>query len=140
MVLYAEDIMRKNCQIINGNTSALEGSKHMAENREGYIIVGDGKIPEGIVTEWDYINKVLSQEADASRVLLKEIMTAPLTSVTSDTPMEKVASLMAKKAIRRLLVIDNNKLSGIITSRDIIKFFNEYVEDMVEIASKFGTR
>ena len=73
----------------------------------------------GIVTEWDYINKVLSQEADPSRVLLKEIMTAPLTSVTSDTPMEKVASLMAKKAIRRLLVIDNNKLSGIITSRYI---------------------
>ncbi|AGO61761.1 CBS domain-containing protein [Ferroplasma acidarmanus] len=140
MVLYAEDIMRKNCQIINGNTSALEGSKHMAANREGYIIVGDGKIPEGIVTEWDYINKVLSLEADPSRVLLKDIMTAPLTSVTSDTPMEKVASLMAKKAIRRLLVIDNNKLSGIITSRDIIKFFNEYVEDMVEIASKFGTR
>ena len=67
-------------------------------------------------------------------------MTTPLTSVTSDTPMEKVANLMAKKGIRRLLVIDKGKISGIITSRDILKFFSEYVSNMVEIASKFGIR
>ena len=45
-----------------------------------------------------------------------------------------------KKGIRRLLVIDKGKVSGIITSRDILKFFSEYVSDMVEIASKFGIR
>ena len=59
MVLYAEDIMRKNCQIVDGNTSALEGSKMMAEKQQGYIIVGNENIPAGIVTEWDYINKIL---------------------------------------------------------------------------------
>ena len=140
MVLYAEDIMRKNCQIVDGNTSAFEGSKMMAEKQQGYIIVGNENIPAGIVTEWDYINKILSKEADASKVPLREIMTTPVTSVTSDTPMEKVANLMAKKGIRRLLVIDKGKISGIITSRDILKFFSEHVADMVEIASKFGIR
>ena len=53
MVLYAEDIMRKNCQIVDGNTSALEGSKMMAEKQQGYIIVGNENIPAGIVTEWE---------------------------------------------------------------------------------------
>ncbi len=140
MVLYAEDIMNKDCQIVSGDTSALDGSKIMAANLQGYIIVGTGKVPGGIVTEWDYIHKIVSKEVNPSSIPLKEIMTTPLTSVTSDTPMEKVANLMAKKAIRRLLVIDNDKLSGIITSRDILKFFSEYVSDMVEIASKFGIR
>jgi CBS domain-containing protein len=140
MVLYAEDIMKKNCQMVDGITSALEGSIMMAEQQQGYIVVGTDKTPEGIVTEWDYINKILSKQQDPSKVPLREIMTTPLTSVTSDTPMDKVANLMAKKGIRRLLVIDNNKVAGIITSRDILKFFSEYVSNMVEIASKFGIR
>ena len=50
MVLYAEDIMKKNCQIVDGNTSAFEGSKMMAEKQQGYIIVGNENIPAGIVT------------------------------------------------------------------------------------------
>jgi CBS domain-containing protein len=140
MVLYAEDIMRKDCLIVSGDKSSLEGSKLMAERQQGYIIVGNNKIPEGIVTEWDYVNKIISKKVNPSSIPLREIMTTPLTSVPSDTPMEKVANLMAQKGIRRLLVIDDNKLSGIITSRDILKFFSEYVSDMVEIASKFGIR
>ena len=38
--------------------------------RQGYIIVGNENIPAGIVTEWDYVNKILSKEADASKVPL----------------------------------------------------------------------
>ncbi|WP_337861193.1 CBS domain-containing protein [Ferroplasma sp.] len=140
MVLYAEDIMRKNCQIVDGSISAFEGSRIMAEKQQGFVIIGKENVPEGIVTEWDFINKILSKKIDPSKITLKEIMTSPLTSVPSDTPMEKIANLMAGKGIRRLIVVDNNKLSGIITSRDILKFFSEYVSDMVEIASKFGIR
>ena len=82
----------------------------------------------------------VSKNKNPAKVQLSEIMTAPLTSVPSDTPMEKIANLMAKNGIRRLLVIDDGELSGIITSRDILKFFSDYVSDMVEIASKFGIR
>ena len=140
MVLYAEDIMRKDCQIVEGNMNTLEGSKIMAEKQQGFLIIGSGKVPEGIVTEWDFINKIVSKNKNPVKVQLSEIMTAPLTSVPSDTPMEKIANLMAKNGIRRLLVIDDGELSGIITSRDILKFFSDYVSDMVEIASKFGIR
>jgi CBS domain-containing protein len=140
MVLYAEDIMRKDCQIVEGDMNALEGSNIMAEKQQGFLIIGSGMVPEGIVTEWDFINKIVSKNQNPEKIPLREIMTTPLTSVPSDTPMEKVANLMAKKGIRRLLVIDEGKLSGIITSRDILKFFSDYVSDMVEIASKFGIR
>ena len=140
MVLYAEDIMRKDCQVVDGNMNALAGSNIMAERQQGFLIIGTDKVPEGIVTEWDFINKIISKNKRPEDVNLKEIMTTPLTSVPSDTPMEKVANLMAKRGIRRLLVIDNGKISGIITSRDILKFFSDYVSDMVEIASKFGIR
>jgi CBS domain-containing protein len=140
MVLYAEDIMKKNCHIIDGSISAFEGSRIMAEKQQGYVIIGTDNVPEGIATEWDFINKILSKGIDPRKITLKEIMTHPLTSVPSNTPMEKVANLMASKGIRRLLVVDNNKLSGIITSRDILKFFSDYVSDMVDIASKFGIR
>ncbi len=140
MVLYAEDIMRKNGEMLDENVSALKASVVMSEKHNGYVIVGSNNIPKGIVTEWDFINKVVSKNLNPEKVKLKEIMTSPLTYVKPDTPMDRVADLMANKGIRRLLVIDNDKLTGIITSRDVLKYFREYVMDVVEIASKFGIR
>ncbi len=140
MVLYAEDIMRKNDEIMDGNISALNASIIMAEKHNGYVIVGDNNIPEGIVTEWDFINKVISKKIDPAKIKIKEIMAKPLIYVEMNTPMDKVADLMANKGIRRLLVINDNKLAGIITSRDILKYFRDYVMDVVEIASKFGIK
>ncbi len=140
MVLYAEDIMRKNKEILDGNTSALQASIIMSEKHNGYVIVGKDNVPEGIVTEWDFINKVVSKKIDPEKIKLKDIMTSPLTYVKPDTPMDKVADLMANNGIRRLLVVNNDKLVGIITSRDILKYFRDYVMDVVDIASKFGIR
>lgn len=132
--------MHKDCDVIDTDITAYEASQIMSKNKVGYIITGNGGTPEGIATEWDFVNKIVAKKLDPSTVKLSEIVSSPLTSVPSDTPMEKIATLMAKKSIRRLLVIDNGKLSGVITSRDILKFFDEYVSDIVEIASKFGIR
>ena len=140
MVLYAEDIMRKNIRIFDENLSASEGARIMASNHTGFIIVGKNNVPEGIVTEWDYVNKVVAKDLDPKDIKLKSIMETPLTYVSPDTPMEKIAKIMSEHSIRRLPVIDVNKLAGVITSRDVIKFFNEYVTTMVDIASKFGIR
>ncbi len=132
--------MRKNKEILDGNTSALQASIIMSEKHNGYVIVGKDNVPEGIVTEWDFINKVVSKKIDPEKIKLKDIMTSPLTYVKPDTPMDKVADLMANNGIRRLLVVNNDKLVGIITSRDILKYFRDYVMDVVDIASKFGIR
>ncbi len=132
--------MRKNKEILDGNTSALQASIIMSEKHNGYVIVGSDNVPEGIVTEWDFINKVVSKKIDPEKIKLKDIMTSPLTYVKTDTPMDKVADLMANNGIRRLLVVNNDKLVGIITSRDILKYFRDYVMDVVDIASKFGIR
>ncbi|MEM0140084.1 MAG: CBS domain-containing protein [Ferroplasma sp.] len=138
MVLYGEDIMNTDCQIVDGNISAYEASLIMSENRNGYIIIGTGKTPSGIVTEWDFVNRVVSKKLDPESVKLKEIMSAPLKSVPSNTPIKKLVDLMAKNSIRRLLVIDDGELRGVITARDILKFFDDYVSNIVEIAAKFG--
>ena len=132
--------MRENKEILDGNISALQASIIMSEKHNGYVIVGNDNVPEGIVTEWDFINKVISKKIDPEKIKLKDIMTSPLTYVRPDTPMDKVADLMANNGIRRLLVVDNDKLIGIITSRDILKYFRDYVMDVVDIASKFGIR
>ncbi len=140
MVLYAEDIMRKNIGIFDENLSASEGAKIMASEHTGFIIVGNNNIPIGIITEWDYVNKIVAKDIDPKDIKLKDIMVSPLTYVPPDTPMEKIARTMSEKSIRRLPVIDVNKLVGVITSRDVLKFFDDYVTTMVDIASKFGIR
>ena len=71
MVLYAEDIMRKDCQVVDGNMNALAGSNIMAERQQGFLIIGTNKVPEGIVTEWDFINKIISKNKRPEDVNLK---------------------------------------------------------------------
>ncbi len=140
MVLYAEDIMQKDNKVYDPRTDCLTASKIMASERHGYIIAGNDGKPVGIITEWDLINKVLAKGINPEDVKLGDIMSENLISVSAKTPMDKIADIMASNGIRRLLVIENGKFVGVITSRDILRFFHDYVKDVVDIASKFGIR
>ncbi|AAT43125.1 CBS domain-containing protein [Picrophilus oshimae] len=140
MVLYAEDIMHRDNRVYDPDTDCLTASKIMSDERHGYIIIGKNGKPEGIITEWDLINKVLARNINPEGIKLKDIMSTNLISVSSKTPMDRIADIMAINGIRRLLVIENGKFLGVITSRDILRFFHDYVKDVVDIASKFGIR
>ena len=138
MVLYAQDIMKKYTNMLPGELNALEGAKIMSNDHVGFIIVQkDGK-PVGIVTEWDYISKVVSKGLDPSSISLQDIMGEKMVSVPPDTPTDKVTRTMSEHSIRRLPVIENGKLLGVITSRDIIRIFKDYMDSLSEIIGKFG--
>lgn len=138
MVLYAQDIMKKYTNMLPGELSALEGAKIMSNDHVGFVIVQKNGNPVGIVTEWDYISKVVSNGVDPAKITLREIMGEKMVSVTPDTPTVKVTRTMNEHSIRRLPVIDNGKLVGVITSRDIIRIFKDYMESLSEIIEKFG--
>lgn len=138
MVLYAQDIMRKYTNMLPGELNALEGAKIMSNDHVGFIIVQKENQPAGIVTEWDYISKVVSKGLDPAGITLQEIMGEKMVSVPPDTPTDKVTRLMNEHSIRRLPVIDNGRLLGVITSRDIIRIFKDYMDSLSEIIGKFG--
>lgn len=100
--------------------SVLDVTRLMNRHNIGSIILMDGEDIAGIVTERDIIRKVVSQEDDPAHVKASEIMTSDVRTVTKDASVMEVSAEMKEHTMRRVVVTDNGKPYGIITSRDII--------------------
>ncbi len=107
-------IMRK-AYVIENNVSVKEAAKIMSSKKIGeLIVVNDNKI-KGIITEMDIINNIKNLESPVSSIMTKKII-----SVSPDDDSKTAASLMSEYKIKRLPVINNGKLVGLIRITDII--------------------
>ncbi len=129
MVLVAKDIVEKEFLSLSRETTALEGARQMKAKRHGYAIIASSTgSPEGIVTEWDYLSKIVAEGRDPSHVKLGEIMTSDLVSVDANVGLDQVAQLMTQKGIRRVLVLKDRKVIGVITAAIMLSRLKEYVD------------
>lgn len=129
MVLVAKDIVEKDFLSMPRGTTALEAAKQMKSNRHGFVVVVTAdRRPEGIVTEWDYLEKLVAEGKEPAKVKLEEIMSGNLVTVKADDGLDSVAQLMAEKGIRRVLVLQDGKVLGTITARTMLTRMKEYVD------------
>ena len=129
MVLVAKDIVEKDFLSLPRNTSALEAAHQMKAKSHGYVIIASGGgDPEGIVTEWDFLAKIVAEARDSARVTLGDIMTSDLVSVDANEGIDQVAQIMTQKGIRRVLVIKDHKVLGVITAKTMLSRLKEYVD------------
>jgi malate dehydrogenase (oxaloacetate-decarboxylating) len=129
MVLVAKDIVEKEFLSLPRETTAIEAAHRMKATSHGFaIIASPGGDPEGIVTEWDYLAKIVAEERDPKRVRLSEIMSSELVSVDANTGLDQVAQIMTQKGIRRVLVIKDHKVLGVLTAKTMLSRLKEYVD------------
>lgn len=93
----------------------------MSEEDIGCLVVLDNKKIAGIMTERDILSKVEAKGKSGKSVLVKEIMTKKVVVTNPDVNIDDAALLMSKNNIKKLPVIKNNELVGIITSTDIVE-------------------
>jgi signal-transduction protein with cAMP-binding, CBS, and nucleotidyltransferase domain len=129
MVLVAKDIVEKEFLSLSRETRALDAARQMKAKRHGYVIIASSTgSPEGIVTEWDYLSKIVAEGRDPSHVMLGDIMTTDLVSVDANVGLDQVAELMAHKGIRRVLVLKDRKVVGVVTAGIMLSRLKEYVD------------
>ncbi len=129
MVLVAKDIVEKDFLSLPKTTNALEAAREMKAKSHGYVIIASmGGSPEGIVTEWDYLAKIVAERKDPEKIHLAEIMSRDLVSVDANDGIDQVAQVMAQKGIRRVLVIKDSKVLGVITAKTMLSRLKEYVD------------
>jgi CBS domain-containing protein len=131
MVLLARDIMESKVLTVDGTINALACARTLAEQRKGYAVVltPTGGVA-GIVTEWDFLEKVVAAGRDPAQTSILEIATPILRSCAPDTPAEDVVEMMASNGVRRMVVRSGEQVVGIITSRDILAMFRGYVDKL----------
>lgn len=129
MVLYAKDIMEKEFPSVSVGTSVLEASRTMREGHHGFVIVAtpDGK-PEGIATEWDFLARVTAEDRDPEAVHVEEIMTRNLLTVDPGASFDQIAQLMVDRGTRRVLVVKDGTILGVIEAKTILARMKAYVD------------
>jgi signal-transduction protein with cAMP-binding, CBS, and nucleotidyltransferase domain len=129
MVLVAKDIVEKEFLSLPRNTTALKAAIAMKAKSHGFVIVAsESGDPEGIVTEWDFLAKIVAEGKDPSKIHLSEIMSGELVSVDANEGLDQVAEVMAQKGIRRVLVIKDHRVLGIITAKTMLSRLKEYID------------
>ncbi len=104
------------------NETAEELAKKMVKYNVGAIIVvGRNRTPVGIVTKTDLVEKVIARNFKPNEVKAKDIMSTPLQTIEPDTKIEDALKKMSKLKISRLAVVYKNRLSGLISVKDILQ-------------------
>jgi CBS domain-containing protein len=93
----------------------------MAEKEIGALLVLDGESLVGIFSERDYARKVILRDKSSRDTSVSEVMSAPVIVVRPDQSIEECMSLMTEKRTRHLPVLDNGKLTGLISIGDVVK-------------------
>ncbi|PKN16320.1 MAG: hypothetical protein CVU66_01355 [Deltaproteobacteria bacterium HGW-Deltaproteobacteria-23] len=129
-----EQIMTTNVMTIPLDMKLSAVINRMAAATISCVVVVDGQVPAGILTERDAV-RLISKGVDPDKALIGELMSRPVLSVRLGTTLHKTASLMKQEKIRHIVVIDDEgALAGIITQTDIIKGLEgKYIEALKEI-------
>lgn len=114
------DVMTKSVISVDASMTINEAAKMMEDAKVGAVIVMENNLPVGIVTDRDFTVKVAAHAYQISTPV-KQIMSSPLFSITSTDSIRTASDLMHDRGIRKLPVIDDENIVGIITATDIVK-------------------
>jgi CBS domain-containing protein len=115
--------MKKPVITLKPTSSIMEAANLMRKENIGCIVVTEDEKPVGIVTERDIVRFVAIHGKGALDSPLSSLMSSPVVTCTPDTAVTKAYVIMYEKRIRRLPVVKNGKLVGIVTERDLIYWF-----------------
>lgn len=105
---------------VSGDDMVLQALKVMAEEHIGAVLVTEGDKIIGIYTERDYVQKGELEGRKAESTPVREVMTAGMYTVTTDTSVEQCMALMETHHIRHLPVVENDQLVGMVSIRDVM--------------------
>jgi CBS domain-containing protein len=121
MAELVRDIMTKDIVTIDEGETALEAARIMSQKGISSLIVVKDEVPKGIITERDFIKKICAKQLEISQVKINSIMSRIRTVADPDTPIEVAVQRMANRGIRRLPVMQEGKVVGIITVTDLAR-------------------
>ena len=119
------EIMEKNVITIEHDKTALDAACLISEKDVSFLVImKDGK-PIGVLSESDFVKRLAADNKTASDVIVSEIMSSKFRWVEPETELEDAIQKMLNNNIRRLIILDDNKLVGVITQTDLTGFLRD---------------
>jgi CBS domain-containing protein len=130
------DAMTENPRSIGASTSVVEAARLMREQDIGSLPITDDEKLVGMITDRDITTRVVAEAADPTSTSVEDVYSRDLVSVELDEDLDDALQLMARHQVRRLPVVENGRLVGIVAQADIALKDNDKTAQLVEAISE----
>lgn len=138
ITLKIKDIMTKDVAYVSPTSTVVEAAQLMQKLNVGSIPVCDQNGVVGIVTDRDIVVRNVAHGKTPETTWVKDVMTSKVSTVTPDTDVNEASKLMSQTQIRRLPVVENNVLVGMVALGDLAtdnRFYTEASEALSDIST-----
>ena len=115
-----KDSMKRDIVIVSPDDSVKKAADMMASKGIGCVISVEGNKPLGIITERDIVRKVVHKERNPDKTLVRDVMSRKIISLDSGRSIQEAVDTLEKKRIKKLPIIEHDKLIGIVTMTDLL--------------------
>ena len=119
-----KDFMTKGVLTVDEEKTIFEAAELMSQKEVGDVVVLKGEIPRGIVTERDFVRRVVAKKTSLD-AKISDVMSKPLITISPEASLKEAARKMVNRGIRRLPVVEQHKLVGIIVVSDFARHMSK---------------
>ncbi|HUR69490.1 MAG TPA: CBS domain-containing protein [Candidatus Thermoplasmatota archaeon] len=117
--MIVDSVMHRPIVTADEGASVTEGARIMERHRVGCLVITRGDEAVGIVTERDVVFRIVAAGRSPATTSLREIMSAPIATVTTEASVDEAAALMKQLRVKRLVVMHDGTARGVISVTDI---------------------
>jgi signal transduction histidine kinase/DNA-binding response OmpR family regulator len=125
-----------NVVAVSPGESALAAAKKMADEKISCLVVTENDQIRGIVTNDDFVNKIISQNKSPDAVTVEQVMSGPITNLSENTPVNEAVRIFTEQQARFLPVVSDDKLVGIINRSDLFLAAGNAMRQRLEQANR----
>jgi CBS domain-containing protein len=140
MVNSVRDAMTENPRSIDPSASVVEAARLMRDEHIGSLPITDGDTLLGMITDRDITTRVVAEAADLATTSVGDVYSQDLISVEPDKDLEEALQLMARHQVRRLPVVEDGRLVGIVAQADIALILSEDEKKTGELVEAISER
>jgi CBS domain-containing protein len=115
------DVMRKSVVTVSPSDDVEKALKYMVALDIGCVVVSEKDRPVGVLTNSNVLERVVAKKLDPKKVRIKDVMSHPVRGVEPSASIEKAIELMRDNEVKRLPVVKNGKLLGLLSERDVMR-------------------
>lgn len=115
------DVMTSNPESCEANASVTDAAKAMAKEDVGPVPVVDGERLVGLLTDRDIVVRVVAEGRDPESTTVGEVASTDLATVSPDEDLDRALQLLVQRQVRRLPVVEGDRLVGIVAQADIAR-------------------
>lgn len=134
--MFLRDIMQKKVVSVPPETTIRDAAKKMKDYRIGYLLITNGESLRGCVTDRDLVIWLASgKDPDTARI--DSLMQTNVITASPDTDVFDANKLMARKKIRRLPIVENGRIQGLVSSSDLASVIEEEVDNFLHVEEAY---